>query len=232
VDLPDPLHARLPVWKPAAPASGAVRRWLARIPWLVIRVGQAGGGRAVGPLSAWLWWEAFTTRWWRSHSVASGGLTRYRLVHYAGRPVRLSDGTVVQPGDLIVELHLDNPALASSARQSDWSPWRDLHKGAVDLQTLDARIQRGEFGRVQALRGITLLATVGRRLGFEVRPLAPTWHTSLLRYFFVGLDAIYHPRGLARLDRHLDRRWPVEMWMSAAALHARAAAARDQQPQL
>jgi hypothetical protein len=144
---------------------------------------------------------------------------RFRLVPYAGGPRELADGTHIQPDDRVIELHIDNAALASSAGRSDWSPWRALQTAAGDLQTLDTWIQEGRFGTVRALTGVTLLGSVGRRLGFEVRPLDVNWHSWLLCYFFIGLEAIYHPKGLARLDRRTERRWPVELWMSAALLH-------------
>jgi len=145
---------------------------------------------------------------------------RYRLMRYTGRPRELADGTRVQRGDRVIELHLDIAPLVSSARQSDWSPWQALQVAAADLQTLDAWIQEGRLGSVRALTGVTLLGSVGRRLGFEVRPLEMNWHSWLLRYFFIGLEAIYHPTGLARLERRTEHRWPVELWMSAPLLHA------------
>jgi hypothetical protein len=181
-----------------------------------LRLGRAGGGHAFGPLSAWLLWEALTSRRWRRHRVRAGGLTRYRVLTYMGDTVALADGTRIRPGDRIIDLHLDNHAIA---RRFERSPWLALQVGVADLQMLDAWIRDGRFGPIRALRGVTLLVTVGRRLGFEVRPLKWSWQTWMRRYFLVGLEAVYHPGGLARLDRHPERRWPAELWMSAAALH-------------
>ena len=149
------------------------------------------------------------------------GVFRYRPVRYHGPPVHLQDGTVVREGDLILELHLNNRTLSRLSERQPFRPWPLLAEAREDLHHLACEIQRGTLGPVRALRGITLLARAGRRLGFEVQPAPATWYTRLQRFFFVGLLAIYHPQGWDVAQRFRQRGWPGIAWMSTQVLIAR-----------
>lgn len=67
------------------------------------------------------------------------------------------------------------------------------------------------------------MGAAGGRLGFEAHELPHTWRAAFVRYFMAGIDAVYHPAGLSRLDGRARRRWPVEVWMSATAATGRPA---------
>jgi hypothetical protein len=58
----------------------------------------------------------------------------------------------------------------------------------------------------------------GGRLGFEVHELPRNFRSALVHYFMTGLDAVYHPRGLDRLDGKARKRWPVELWLSSSRI--------------
>lgn len=197
------------------------RRGLRGFPWLLLRLGRAGGGHAFGVLSVWLGWERLTTWWWRLRSVRRGGVLRYSVTRHRSGTVRLSDGTAILPGDTILELHLDNPGLVRLVAADRWSPWAVLRLVAQDLDHLAAMVEDGEVGPVKAVHGITLFASAGRRLGFEVRPLPRTWRWGLVRFFLVGLLAVYHAEGWHRAARLTQDLWPGEVWMSKSALSDR-----------
>jgi len=182
---------------------------------LLLRLGGGGGGKATGVLKVWLWWEGLTTWWWRLRPVRPGGILRYQRTRYRGQPRTLADGTELRPGDVILELHFANRVLAQTDSRN---PWQVLRALAEDLNLLAQQSAEGELGEVKALHGVTLFARPGQRLGFEFRPLPDTWYTRLMRFFFVGLLLVYHPRGWSGLTRPPDTLWPGEVWLGKNTL--------------
>lgn len=200
--------------------SQRIGGWLRVAPWQLLRLGWAGNGRAVGILTIWLAWERFTRWRMAPRPVRPGAILCYIPSRYSGRPLRLRDGTVVRHGDLLIEVHLDNPVLLRESLARGWRPWLTIRILAEDLDALARRVAAGELGDVRAVHGVSLLAAESRRLGFEVHPLPRTWRWRLVRFYLVGLAALYHPRGW-RGSRHLQARWPGELWLSAAELRRR-----------
>lgn len=203
--------------------SGPVRRLFSWIGKLILHTGWVGSGRAVGPLSFWLLWQWVTDRYYRPRPARPGGLLKYTIRRYRGQPFRLADGSVVLPGELIAELHVDNAALVArlsgEARSCRAAPWFLLRDVAGDLSALAApgRLDPG----VKALHGVTLLAGAGPRLGFEKRGLPRTPWNDLVRFFMLGLLAIYSPKGRRRLARMRQDLYPAEVWMARGTLLAR-----------
>jgi hypothetical protein len=197
-------------------------RLLSAFCWSLLRLSTAGGGRAIGTLSVWLAWERLTTWWWQLQPVRPDGVFRYHLRAYHGPPILLADGTLVRPGDRLVELHFDNRRLLRLATAPDWTPFVATRLMAEDLRILDRLLAEGKLPEVVALHGVTLFARAGRRLGFETRPLPRTPGWGLVRYFMVGLLAVYHPQGWEAAERMRRTAWPGELWMSRARLQARA----------
>jgi hypothetical protein len=187
--------------------------------WSLLRLSTAGGGRAVGTLSVWLAWERLTSWWWRLRPVRPDGIFRYHLRAHHGPPVLLADGTLVRPGDRLIELHFDNRRLLRLATTPDWTPFVATRLAAEDLRVLDRLLADGKLPEIVALHGVTLFARAGRRLGFEVHTLPRTPGWGLVRYFMVGLLAVYHPRGWEAAERLRWTAWPGELWMSRARLH-------------
>ena len=87
-----------------------------------------------------------------------------------------------------------------------------------DLRALAARLRRGEVAGVVDIRAKSLLGEAAPVLGFHTRMAPRTVGNAFEQYFQVGLDAIYHPRGLRE---NAKRRWPVEIWMTTEELLAR-----------
>ncbi|MGH7776112.1 MAG: MFS transporter [Candidatus Dormibacterales bacterium] len=182
--------------------------------WALLRLGWAGGGRALGVLTVWLWWEAIFAGRRGIRPVRPGGVLRYDLEPHRGPEVRLADGTVVSPGDLLVEIHLDNRVFAQ-AHVGPGDAWDMLRRVGEDLDAIAARLADPSLADVRAVHGVTLLAPSGRRLGFEVWPVGSSWRWRLTRFFMVGLVALYDSGGWDAA-RAYARRWPGEIWMSRA----------------
>lgn len=147
----------------------------------------------------WVWttWERLYSRTHPATPVRSGSLFAIRRV-----------------GE-VLELHLDGHALAAMRKNPGYSTFRAVHVLRGDLAALALRVRDGEFAGVTEIRGTSLMGEAGAVLGFEVRPVKKSIGNRLERYFMVGLDAIYHPRGLRERAK---ARWPVEAWMSVDEL--------------
>jgi hypothetical protein len=150
------------------------------------------------------WLERWVERHEKIRPIGEGGyIFRLRVTPYRGPRLVLMDGTVVAPGDLVGELHLDNHrAAALHAEGSGGFRFRQELFRLLPALALDLEI-RPEYQTINAVCGASLFwrsAALAARAGFESRPLPPftrwwlgTWERILL--------ANYHPEGRRRLSK-------------------------------
>lgn len=181
--------------------------------WRLVRLGWAGGGKAAGVLSVWLWWERFTIWWWKLRPLFPDSILSYKVNTYKGRPLSLPDGVIVMPGDGVIDLHMNNPIL-SRKFQEGASTWELIKEARKELRVLSSRIASGALPDVVAVRGTTLLVVPCIRLGFTAFPLRNNLWNRFRFFFFVGLRAIYHPHGWKAAERLVLQGWPHDVWMS------------------
>ena len=197
-------------------------RWrLSDLFWALPRLSRAGNGHAIGVLSVWIGWNHVLEWVWRPRSVRPGSILRYRLAHHWGHRLTLKDGTRVSFGDRVVELHFDNAVLYRMAGAPDWNPWDVVERIDADLAILAALLSTGELEQIRALHGVTLFASPGPRLGFELRRVPHTFTWSLQRFYLISLLPIYHRNGWREFDHMRRHRWPAELWMSVNQLVGR-----------
>ena len=197
---------------------------------LILHLGRAGGGRALGPLSFWLFWEWLNRTIYHPTPAQPGAFFRYVLSRHQGGTVTLADGTVIADGDPIAEIHLDNAEVARrltsgerGSRVSSWV-WVAMRQMAADVSVL--AVPGRLPAEVKALHGVSVLASATRRLGFEVRPLPKTLGNDFVRLYMLGLLRIYNPRGDVRLAQAEPDAYPAEIWLSRRALTERHGEAR------
>jgi hypothetical protein len=144
---------------------------------------------------------------------------RMRATRHRGPRLVLMDGTVVNPGDLVGELHLDNQRAAALHAEGSGGfrfrheLFRVLPALATDLCT------RAEYREINAVSGASLFwrsASLAAKTGFEHRPFPPftrwwlgTWERILL--------AGYHPDGQRRL-RKGRRTETRQVWITRRTL--------------
>jgi hypothetical protein len=156
---------------------------------------------------------------WGVRPVRPGSLMQFGVSQYRGRTTMLLDGTMVRTGDRILHLHLDNRLLSGIVDGHRMNPWQLIEMARRDLDALAVEVTSGRLGDVRAVRGVTVLARVATRAGFEVRPLPRNLRWALIRDVSALVLASYGPDGVSQLDRGLP--WPGEVWMSSRALRGR-----------
>lgn len=157
-------------------------------------------------------------RWRRGiEPVRPGSILGVEPDRHRGHAVRLSDGTPVRRGALIWNVHFDNARLRQLAARG-WQ--RSAYAVAnEDLREMARRVARlPPQDRPAALFGVTLLAPLTRRVGFELRERPGTAWVRLEDWYLRSLLARWSPWGRRRIARgHGDLR-TRETWLSTAEL--------------
>ncbi len=147
-----------------------------------------------------------------------------RLRRHRGEPVKLDDGSVVNPKDLLIELHLNNTWFLRK-RTMMHSPgktgWEFLSAFSEDLNYLAKQVSEGIFAsEIKAIHARTLLRQDqgSQRLGFTVMDLPNTLWKRLSQFYLAGLRQAYYPE---RARRPIAKAKPLvrkEIWMSRRKL--------------
>ena len=145
------------------------------------------------------------------------------LKQHRGQPVPLNDGTVVTPGDRIIELHMNNAWFlnmkAKLVNSAGEIRWRVPSAFAEDLRYLAKKLARESYAaEVKALYGTTLLYSPAQRLGFTVKDFPKGLRNRLTTFYLCGLRQTYH-LGKNKAQAKM-RRPPVlkEVWISKSRL--------------
>jgi hypothetical protein len=165
-------------------------------------------------------WVGRIERWFERQydirPIGEGGyICRLGLIRHRGRRVVLEDGTTIDPGDLVAELHIDNE-LAAALHSEGRGGLRFRRETFRMLPALahDLASQPG-YQSVKAVCGASLFWEGATRLGFENRPF-PAFTKWWLTWWERFLMARYHPAGRRRLVQG-DRTQLRQVWMSRRA---------------
>ena len=147
-----------------------------------------------------------------------------RLRRHRGEPVKLDDGSVVNPKDLLIELHLNNTWFLRK-RTMMHSPgkigWEFLSAFSEDLNYLAQQVSEGIFAsEIKAIHARTLLRQDqgSQRLGFTVMDLPNTLWRRLSQFYLAGLRQAYYPEQARRPIAKAKPLVRKEVWMSKRKL--------------
>lgn len=177
--------------------------------------------RKKSKLSFRLWqrWEKLLLRLLRIEDVLEDGrptVFRLALRRYKGRQLLLPDGTTLQKGDMVGELHLNNDVLQqiSSNNEPAQLGLAALKKTLQSLPSLAGWIAANpRYREIKAITGLTILHRGSQFLGFsafDVPPLA----RRLTRWYEGFLLTIFHPAGRRRFTQHKKKLSPKLLVMS------------------
>ena len=159
----------------------------------------------------------------RIEPMRPDGLLGVERRRHRGPVIELADGTRIEPGDRLADVHLDNRR-ATAAWSAGWHVAFGL--GIGDLRAYAARLasERAE-DRPVALRSGGLLLAAAVRLGFEIGPgrkgRLARWIGALEDWYLTGVLVRWNPRGRDRLRRGRQRLRAREAWLSTRGLLTR-----------
>lgn len=171
--------------------------------------------------SLWDVWERLFSLIFRIHQIEPGNLFRINIRQYRGPAVELRDGTVINPGERVGELHLANKELfrlqtnCCNQIRATMCVKKEMKQS---LSQLAALVAQKKVEDVKAFYGITIFHQGARLLGFEVREFRPGFWRFCYWLGQMLLLALYHPAGLKRLKIGHNTLSPKVVWLSRSAL--------------
>ncbi|HEX6129733.1 MAG TPA: hypothetical protein VF071_11995 [Candidatus Limnocylindria bacterium] len=159
-------------------------------------------------------------RWRRRiRPVLPGALLGVERAGYRGPGTVLADGTPLAPGDRVWVLHFDNARLRGLVGGPDRWPTAAYRVAVEDLRALARQVEVSPPDeRPAAMGGVTLLASLTRRLGFEVVAREPGPRARLEDWYLRSLLARWAPAGRGRLSRGRGELRASATWISTDEL--------------
>jgi peptidoglycan/xylan/chitin deacetylase (PgdA/CDA1 family) len=175
----------------------------------------------------WDWYEWAWKTWYGIETLGQETILALGPAIHYGADLILRDGTMIHPGTLVGELHLDRPRVAELHRtvpqhRLGLALRRELERTLEQLARMVA--EHPPYHELEAFRSTTLFWREATRLGFEVNVRDIGWHHGVLGWYQRMLLVRDHPLGCRRLQ---GRRWEARtIWLSRHELLRRYAGQR------
>ncbi|MDI4644969.1 YkoP family protein [Cohnella hashimotonis] len=194
----------------------------AKAPGLVRR-GEASSRFTVRQ-KAWLLWEKVV--WlgmeWRSEDKLDYGMCKLLVKRYSGEPIVCADGTRIETGDRIGELHLDNRRMLELSGEvgSDRAALKTARLARASLRRIaEAMEVDPRLAQVKGVMGTTLLHRgLIHGLGFECRPMPSRTVERWTAAYLQTLLSFLHPAGRTRTQGSKDKLVPMQLIHSRQSL--------------
>lgn len=164
-----------------------------------------------GLLMLWGYWDSIYQRCTRLRYVEKGNnIFRIVLLRYRGEPLITSDQRIINPGDLILKLHIHNYYYATLCKgiKNDLRLALLLRRHIMlSLPKLAAYLERLERREeIKGIVGTTMLHKGVEPLGFSISDVPMTWFFRYKRWYLRLMLRIIHPEGKRRVQS-----WKQEM---------------------
>ena len=125
------------------------------------------------------------------------GLLRMSVHPYKGLPATLDDGTKVDPGDYVLELHISNLTLAQGmvAGVEVASDIQLLRLFREEIAHLAQLVHQGKLDpRIKAIWGVSMMGPALRRLGFILEPMKEGMGSRMIIMWMTFLKWVFSPK--------------------------------------
>ncbi|WP_054025002.1 YkoP family protein [Bacillus sp. FJAT-28004] len=187
---------------------------------------ETSNGKVVAQ-SMWMVWESIFDIFsrFRSESIWRFGICKLVIRRHYGKRIVCHDGSQIQAGDWIGELHLDNQQVIELSRavgsdRAGIMTARMLRRGMKQIS--QAMKNSPELAKVQAITGVTLLHRgIIHGLGFEQHQITSKWAKGFSKVYLRFLLRILHPEGKQRVKQAGEKLEPRILVISRQALFER-----------
>lgn len=177
--------------------------------------------------SIWMMWErafALMTHFRGSHTTQFG-ICSVMLKKHRGKAIVCQDSTVINKGEWIGEIHLNNGRILKliQTEGSDRAALQTARLLRKSMQQINEAFEsQSEFRQVKALLGITLLHRgLTHGLGFEQQTMKPGVFERITTIYLRLLLSAMHPEGRERIGRRTEQLVPMLLIHSRSSLKNR-----------
>ncbi|MNO42133.1 Peptidoglycan-N-acetylglucosamine deacetylase [compost metagenome] len=171
----------------------------------------------------WLAWEQVFQLMFRLKTISPADpFLHYRIRKYQGGPVQMEGGELLNKGDKVIELHIDNRQLFElgvHSRSSAQLAIRMIRRMEKDMPVLAQRIAADvDLAEAKALYGVSMINRGPEKFGFMVLDLPKGWFARSTKFYLSILLSVIHPAGGARLKERSEVLVPKMMLMPISQL--------------
>jgi peptidoglycan/xylan/chitin deacetylase (PgdA/CDA1 family) len=152
----------------------------------------------------WLLWEvAFHFIFKLKTVTPADPFLHYRLRPYKGQTTILDNGSTLEKGASIIELHFDNRKLFTigvNSRSTVHLAIQMIRSMERELPTLAYQLmEKPELRNAKALYGVSMINRGPEKFGFSIRDLPNGWFAKSTNVYLKILMSVIHPSGQNRL---------------------------------
>jgi peptidoglycan/xylan/chitin deacetylase (PgdA/CDA1 family) len=171
----------------------------------------------------WLGWEQLFQFMFKLRTLSPAEpFLHYRLRKYQGQPITMEDGTTLNKGDKVIELHVDNKELfelGMHSRSSAQLAIRMIRRMEKDMPVLAEEIARDEaLQEAKALYGVSMINRGPEKFGFTVMDMPDNLFARSSKIYLSLLLSVIHPAGGARLKERTEVLVPKLILMPVSEL--------------
>ena len=141
--------------------------------------------------------------------------------YHGKKQLSFEDGAVINPGDLVVELHLGNQRIAEIGKeQSERSlEWRLLEMLKEEFTALARACLAGQIpAEIEGFYGVNVLTAGAKRLGFTLVPIPKGWNRWWLGFWETALRKIFYSFKTKKKATFQKTKNPFEIWITRREL--------------